>query len=221
MSAVPFVLDFALRQGEFALEIHERFDAESVALFGPSGAGKTTILDTIAGSRIPIHGQIAIAGRVLFDDNRGINLPPQSRRVGYVPQDAALFPHMTVLRNVMYGAARGTSRPRESVITLLEIEPLLSRRVDGLSGGERQRVAIARALMSNPAVLLLDEPLGAVDVKRRDRILAYIQQVRDDLQVPMVYVSHAAAEVHRIADHVIELDDGRVSAEPQASPSPR
>ncbi len=213
MSAVPFVLDFVLQQGEFTLEIHEQFEAESVSLFGPSGAGKTTILDAIAGLRNPSGGRIEIAGHVLFDDRRGINLPPQSRRVGYVPQDAALFPHMSVLRNVMYGTARGSSMPREGVIQLLEIESLIGRGVDGLSGGERQRVAIARALMSGPNVLLLDEPLAAVDVKRRERILRYIQQVRDELQVPIVYVSHAAAEVQRMADRVIDLDGGRVTVD--------
>ena len=211
MAAVSFILDFALQQGEFTLEIHEQLEARSVSLFGPSGAGKTTILDAIAGLRHPGRGRIEVAGRVLFDNDRGVDLPPQSRRIGYVPQDVALFPHMSVLRNVMYGAPRG-SMPRDSVVTLLEIEPLLGRRVEGLSGGERQRVAIARALMSAPDVLLLDEPLAAVDVERRDRILGYIQQVRDELEVPMVYVSHAADEVQRIADHVIALDYGRVRA---------
>ena len=211
MAAVTFILDFVLKQGEFTLEIHERIEAQSVSLFGASGTGKTTVLEAIAGLRHPGCGRIEVGGRVLFDDARGINLPPQSRRIGYVPQDVALFPHMSVQRNVMYGTPRGTT-PREGVVALLEIKPLLDRRVEGLSGGERQRVAIARALMSNPDLLLLDEPLAAVDAKRRDRILRYIQQVRDDLRVPMVYVSHAAAEVQRIADSVISLDGGRVLA---------
>ena len=209
MAAVAFILDFVLQQGELTLEIRERVEAKSVSLFGRSGAGKTTVLDAIAGLRHPKRGKIEVGGRVLFDDARNINLSPQSRCVGYVPQDVSLFPHMSVLRNVMYGTPRG-STPRHSVITLLEIEPLLGRRVEGLSGGERQRVAIARALMSDPDVLLLDEPLAAVDVERRGRILGYIQQVRDELEVPMVYVSHAADEVKRIADHVIVLDSGRV-----------
>ena len=212
MFTVPFVLDFVLQQGEFTLQIHERFEASSVSLCGPSGSGKTTILDAIAGLRHPEDGRIEIANRVLFDRSLGTDLPPRSRRVGYVPQDVSLFPHMSVLGNVMYGTARGSPAPLESVIKLLEIEPLAGRRVNELSGGERQRVAIARALMSSPDVLLLDEPLAAVDIKRRERILLYIQQVRDELLVPMVYVSHAADEVRRIADRVIELDSGRVMA---------
>ena len=221
-SAVPFVLDFVLRQGAFTLEIHERFEASSVAVFGPSGAGKTTLLDAIAGLRRPATGRIAIAGRVLFDASETVDVPPRARRVGYVPQDVTLFPHLSVLGNVLYGAARGSALVvRERVLALLEIEPLTGQRVRSLSGGERQRVAIARALMSGPDVLLLDEPLAALDVPRRARILQYLQHVRDELQVPMVYVSHSADELHGIADHAITVDAGRVvtaPGKPAASP---
>ena len=210
MHGVAFVLDFSLAQGGFTLELHQRFRARAVAVVGPSGAGKTTVLDAIAGLKRPTTGTIEIGGHLLFRDDPRVDVPVRERRVGYVPQDAALFPHLNVRRNVTYGSARGTVWPTETVLRLLEIERLGDRAVTELSGGERQRVAIARALASGPDVLLLDEPLAAVDVELRQRILPYIERVRDDLGVPMVYVSHAAEEVERLADSVIRLEAGRV-----------
>lgn len=210
MAGVPIVLDFAVQQGSFSLEIHERFEAQAVALFGPSGAGKTTILDSIAGLRRPTAGAIEVGGQVLFDSDRRLDLPPSLRRVGYVTQDVALFPHMDVRRNIFYGSGRGESISPDVVLRLLELSPLVDRDVAGLSGGERQRVAIARALMSGPDILLLDEPLAAVDQSLRQRILPYIERVRDELRTPLIYVSHSLDEVQRIADRIIMIEAGRV-----------
>jgi molybdate transport system ATP-binding protein len=204
-------LDFSLSQGAFRLEIRELLAARVTALFGPSGAGKTTILDAIAGLRTPASGAIRIGARVLFDSARGINLPPYRRHVGYVAQDVSLFPHMTVRRNVLYGRREGQKLSLGTVAQMLEIETLLDRAVPQLSGGERQRVALARALMSAPELLLLDEPLAAVDIERRRRILPYLERVRDDLAVPIVYVTHDAAEVRQLADHVVILEAGRAA----------
>lgn len=203
-------LDLLLRQGTFTLEVHVRLDARITALFGASGAGKTTVLDTIAGLRTPAAGSIVVGSRVLFDTRRGVDLPPHHRRVGYVAQDVALFPHMSVRRNVLYGRRDGQRLSLETVVRMLEIAPLLDRLVPQLSGGERQRVALARALMSAPELLLLDEPLAAVDVERRRRILPYLERVRDELMVPIIYVTHDPAEVRQVAEHVVVLNEGRV-----------
>ena len=206
----PITLDFALHQGEFVLEMRERIEARVVALFGPSGAGKTTVLEAIAGLRRPRRGVIRIGERTLFDAGAGVDVPCHRRRVGYVPQDLALFPHMDVRGNILYGAVAGPGGGFEHVIGLLELGPLLDRGVLGLSGGERQRVALARALAASPALLLLDEPLAALDATLRSRILPYLERIRDELGVPMVYVSHAEAEVRALADRVVVLDAGRV-----------
>ena len=204
------VLDFRLSQGSFSLDVSTRLDQPVTALFGPSGAGKTTILDAIAGLRTPIAGSIAINDRVLYDDAAGANLPTHKRHIGYVAQDVALFPHMSVRRNVLYGRRQGQKLSLDTVTRMLEIEGLLDRDVPQLSGGERQRVALARALMSAPELLLLDEPLAAVDVERRRRILPYIERVRDELRVPIVYVTHDHAEATQLADEVIVLEQGRI-----------
>ena len=225
------VIDVRLRAGAFTLDLRETIAARTVALFGPSGSGKTTTLDAVAGLRRPDEGVIRIGRHVLFDSRRGVDVPVYERQVGYVPQDLALFPHLDVRRNVLYGArgraAEGGPRlgsvqvggtdtrdldhrgAHASVLELLEIDTLLSRAVDGLSGGERQRVALARALMTEPDLLLLDEPLAALDLGLRDRILPYLERVRDELGTPMIYVSHVADEVRRVADWAIVLEGGR------------
>ena len=209
-SEASVVIDVRLRAGSFTLDLHETIGARTVALFGPSGSGKTTTLDTVAGLRRPDAGAIRIGRRTLFDSSRGVDVPAYDRRVGYVPQDLALFPHLDVRRNILYGArGRSAGRGHTPVLEILEIDTLLSRPVDGLSGGERQRVALARALMTDPDLLLLDEPLAALDLGLRDRILPYLERLRDEIGTPMVYVSHAADEVRRVADWVIVLDDGR------------
>jgi molybdate transport system ATP-binding protein len=203
-------LDFRLWQGSFTLDISVGLDKPVTALFGPSGAGKTTVLDAIAGLRTPGSGSITINERVVFDSRSGINVPTHRRHVGYVAQDVALFPHMSVRKNVLYGRREGQKLSLPIVTRMLEIEGLLDRNVPQLSGGERQRVALARALMSAPELLLLDEPLAAVDVERRRRILPYLERVRDELRVPIVYVTHDRAEATQLADEVIVLREGRL-----------
>ena len=212
MAGGPIVLDFTVHQGSFTLEVHQRFEAQAVAIFGPSGAGKTTVLDSIAGLRRPTAGAIEVGGHVLFNSERNLDLRPDARRVGYVPQDVALFPHMSVRKNIFYGSGRAASTSPDTVLGLLEISRLVDRGVAGLSGGERQRVAIARALMSGPDLLLLDEPLAAVEQPLRQRILPYIERVRDELRTPLIYVSHSLDEVERIADRLITIEQGRVVA---------
>ena len=204
-------IDVELRQGAFTLTAAFALDGRAAALFGPSGAGKTTILDAIAGLRTPARGSIAIAGRVLFSSAARVNVPPHARHVGYVPQDVALFPHMNVRRNLLYGTHAGESPDLDRVLSMLEIDALVDRRVTDLSGGERQRVALGRALMSGPSLLLLDEPLAAVDVPLRRRILPYLRRVRDEMRIPILYVSHDREEVDELADAVVQLEAGLVT----------
>jgi molybdate transport system ATP-binding protein len=207
-----FELDFSLRQDSFTLEIGEHADVRALALFGPSGSGKTSVIEAIAGLRTPSRGTIAIAGHLLFSHERRVNVPPPLRRVGYVPQDVLLFPHLDVRRNVLYGRRSRADRMPDVLVDLLELRDLMDRAVASLSGGERQRVALARALMSAPDVLLLDEPMAAVDLPRRRRILEALLRIRDELSVPLVYVAHSPEEVTRIADRVVVLDGGKVVA---------
>jgi molybdate transport system ATP-binding protein len=207
-----FELSFALQQGSFHVAVDVSVDARAIALVGPSGSGKTSVLEAIAGLRRPVRGRIAIGGKVLFDPTVHTDLPSRARRIGYVPQDVLLFPHLNVRRNVTYGAHANRSGNHQGVESLLQLEPLMERRVSSLSGGERQRVALARALHSNPDVLLLDEPLAAVDLARRRRIVEALLRIRDDLGVPLVYVTHSPEEATAIADYAVALEDGRVVA---------
>lgn len=186
------------------------------ALFGPSGAGKTTIVNMIAGLLAPDRGRIALGDHILFDSAMRVNVPPQRRRIGYVFQEGRLFPHLSVRQNLDYGRRmNGLPRDRaamERIVTMLEIGHLLSRRPGRLSGGERQRIAVGRALLMKPVLLLLDEPLASLDAARKREILPYLERMRDEAKVPMVYVSHQAAEVKRIVSSVVRLEGGRVVA---------
>jgi len=210
-----------LTQGRFTLDVSLTSGARVLGLAGPSGSGKTTLLELLAGLRRPEQGRIVLADFVLLDSAQGIAVPTHRRRVGYVPQDGALFPHMTVQANVLYGAASmpvaGADEPPQAGMALaavaeaLDIAALLPRAVTDLSGGERQRVALARALMARPRLLLLDEPLSGVDRARKLAILPYLRTLRDRWNVPMVYVSHDADELAMLADEVHTLREGRLT----------
>jgi molybdate transport system ATP-binding protein len=204
---IALTLDVTMRQGSFALEVRQQASVEVLGLFGPSGSGKTSLLEAIAGIRTPDEGLIRVGDRVLFSSADRINLPPRDRHIGYVPQDALLFPNMNVIENIRYGARH---RELDGVVDILELQPLLDRRIDKLSGGERMRVAIARALMTKPSILLLDEPLAGIDRGRRDRILPYLLKIRRELHVPLIYVTHDEEEMTPIADRVLRLSEGRV-----------
>lgn len=197
-----------------ALEVAFQAPAGVTALFGRSGAGKTTVVNAVAGLLRPDRGRIEAGGEVLLDTATGLNLPPHRRRVGYVFQDARLFPHLTVRQNLLYGRWFAPPGPDDldRITALLGLEALLTRRPGALSGGEKQRVALGRALLSRPRLLLLDEPLAALDAPRKAEILPFLEAIRDEARVPVLYVSHSAAEVARLATHVVLLDAGRVVA---------
>jgi molybdate transport system ATP-binding protein len=202
-------LDIELRRGDYRREVRIEEAARVVALVGPSGAGKTSVLNAIAGLLTPRAGRIVVDGRVLFDRAARIDVPTHRRRIGYVFQDARLFPHLDVAANLRYGRHGGKEAARfafDDIVALLGIDALLARRPRHLSGGEAQRVAIGRALLSQPALLLLDEPLSALDAARREELIPYLQRVRDELGLPMLYVSHREDEVRRIAEAVHVLD---------------
>ncbi len=180
------------------------------ALFGPSGVGKTTFLEAMAGLRRPLEGEIRVEGEVIYSSARGIFLPPEKRRFGLVPQDALLFPHLDVRANLLYGFRDGGPLSLSAVSEALEIGQLLERRPSGLSGGERQRVALARALLSQPRLLLLDEPVASLDVELKDRVLPYVKRLRELHRIPALVVSHDVADVFTLADEVVVLDRGSV-----------
>ena len=207
-------VDVAKRLGEFNLAAKFEAAGGATALFGPSGAGKTSLVSMIAGLLAPDRGRIMLDDTVLFDSEAGINLPAHRRRIGYVFQEGRLFPHMTVEQNLDYGRRmQRLSRDAAElarIVALLDIGDLLRRRPGKLSGGERQRVAIGRALLMKPRLLLLDEPLASLDRARKLEILPYLARLRDEAKVPMIYVSHQAGEILRIASQVVQIEDGRV-----------
>ena len=209
-------VDIAARRGAFAVHAAFASDASIVALFGRSGAGKSTIVNAIAGILRPERGRIAVGGRVLFDSAAGIDVPPERRRVGYVFQDALLFPHLSVRANLAFGESLTPAAERfvhhDRVLELLGLRSLLERGTGDLSGGEKQRVAIGRALLSSPRLLLLDEPLASLDAHRGNEVLQYIELLRDEIRIPVLYVSHSVEEVVRLADTVVLLSAGEVSA---------
>jgi molybdate transport system ATP-binding protein len=209
-------VDFEHRLGSFELDIHFRAGRGLTALFGRSGAGKTSVVNAIAGLLRPEKGRIVVDGSVLIDTGGGIRAPVHKRRIGYVFQEGRLFPHLTVRQNLLFGRWFGPRSPPstqlEGVVDLLGIGSLLDRRPGRLSGGEKQRVTIGRAMLADPLLLLMDEPLASLDAQRKEEILPYIERLRDQGNVPIVYVSHSVSEVSRLASTIVLISDGRVRA---------
>jgi len=202
-------IDVRLPLAPFTLDVRCGLNANVTALLGRSGSGKTSLIESIAGLR-RAKGRIVVDGVALLDSDRGIDLPPERRSIGYVPQDAALFPHLRVAENIRFGGNDGDRF--DALVEALELAPLLDRVPASLSGGERQRVALARALMTQPRLLLLDEPLASIDQPLRERILLYLRRVRD-LGIPMIYVTHQPFEALALSSWCVVLRDGRVAAE--------
>lgn len=205
---MSFDVDIVVTRGD--RRIAARIAGEGVvALFGPSGAGKTSVLDAIAGLLRPAEGHIGVAGEALFDRGQGIDLPPERRACGYVFQDARLFPHKSVRENLLFGWRLAPPERRflalEEAVEFLGIGDLLTRSPRTLSGGEAQRVAIGRALLAGPRFLLMDEPLSSLDAARREEIMRVIERIRDELKLPILYVSHDRAEVERLAGQVVTM----------------
>ena len=198
---MAFDVDVSVRRGDCLVAGVFAGDERSVALFGRSGAGKTTVLDMIAGLVRPDRGHVRVDGETLFDDAARIDVKPEQRRIGYVFQEARLFPHMSVRANLCYGAPDRDLSP----VAFLGLDPLLDRRPRTLSGGEARRVAIGRALLARPRLLLLDEPTASLDRARADDVLAAVEQVRDHARVPLILVTHDRAEAERIASRIVEL----------------
>jgi molybdate transport system ATP-binding protein len=211
---MSLAIDVRHRLERIGLAISLRAGTGLTAIVGPSGAGKTTLLHLIAGLIRPDAGTIAFGDEVLVDVSRGVFVPADRRRIGYVTQESRLFPHLTVRQNLGYGRwftpahARRLTLP--AVVDMLDLDVLLARRPARLSGGERQRVALGRALMTSPRLLLLDEPLAAVDVARRQEILPYLDRLRQELALPTLYVTHAVEEVATRAEAIVAMDEGRV-----------
>jgi molybdate transport system ATP-binding protein len=209
-------VDIEHRFGAFALTARFASDGRVSAFFGRSGAGKTSLMHVIAGLVRPERGRVVVDGQILVDTEQGIFVPSHRRRIGCVFQDGRLFPHLTVRQNLLYGAWFARRRERAGALAhvgeLLGIEALLSRRPGQLSGGEQQRVAIGRALLASPQLLLMDEPLASLDRERKEEILPYLERLRDEIRIPMVYISHSLAEVARLSDTLILLSAGRVEA---------
>jgi molybdate transport system ATP-binding protein len=201
-----------LRQGTFLLEADVEANGQVIGIFGSSGAGKTSLLEIVAGLRKPASGFIAVDERVLMDLSARLYLTPERRGVGYVPQDLALFPHLSVRKNLAYGhkpAALSTGLHLAHAAEVLEIEPLLDRPISALSGGQKQRVAFARALLASPRLLLMDEPLASLDQELKLKIIPYLKRIRDEFKIPMLYVSHSPDEVIELCDQVIVMRDGK------------
>jgi molybdate transport system ATP-binding protein len=209
-------VDLTKQLGDFAVQAAFASEGRVTGLFGASGAGKTSLINMIAGLLRPDRGTIAIDGDVLDDTAGGIHVPPHRRRIGYVFQDARLFPHLDVRQNLDYGRRmnRLADDPaqRTRVTDMLDIGGLMDRRPGRLSGGERQRVALGRALLARPRLLLLDEPLGSLDEERKVEILPYLMRLRDEAGIPMVYVSHDPGEMRQLATQIVLLKRGQVAA---------
>jgi molybdate transport system ATP-binding protein len=214
-------VDIRHRQGSFTLQARFQSEGKLTALFGPSGSGKTTLVNAIGGLIRPDHGRVVAQERVLVDTERGSFVPKHRRRIGYVFQEGRLFPHLSVRQNLLFGrwfTPKGEQRAGfDRVVELLGIRHLLDRRPSTLSGGEKQRVAMGRALLSDPQLLLMDEPLASLDEARKAEVYPYIERLRDEGGVPIVLVSHSVAEIARLATSIVVLSDGQVVASGAAS----
>jgi len=204
--------------GDFQLDVSYYGAKEGItAIYGPSGAGKSSIIQIVAGLRRPDRGYIRLNGECLFSSEEGVDLPPEKRRIGYVFQDARLFPHLTVEANLNYGRKLTPEALRfvdfDQVVSVLGIGHLLKRRPAKLSGGEKQRVAIGRALLMSPSILLMDEPLNSLDTQRKQELLPFIKEICETFQLPILYVSHSPTEIRYLADEVVRIEDGRVVAQ--------
>ncbi|OAE07776.1 molybdenum ABC transporter ATP-binding protein ModC [Pantoea sp. OXWO6B1] len=206
-------LNFAQRLGEHQLEIDVTIPASGItAIFGVSGAGKTSLINAIGGLTRPQRGRIQLNDRILFDAEQQVALPPEKRNIGYVFQDARLFPHYSVRGNLRYGLSASMKSQFDSLVALLGLNPLLNRFPLSLSGGEKQRVAIGRALLSAPDILLMDEPLASLDLPRKRELMPYLQTLAKQVDIPVLYVSHSLEEILQLADNVLVLDAGKVKA---------
>ena len=206
------------RLGDFLLDVSFKSNGRVTGLFGPSGSGKTSIINVIAGLLRPERGRVVVDGVVLLDTEAGVFLPAHRRGVGYVFQESLLFPHLSVRRNLLYGRAFTPRRSRQisfdEVVDLLDLGDLLSRGTAALSGGEKQRVAIGRALLASPRILLLDEPLSSLDDRRKQEIMPFLERLRDQARMPIVYGSHVLAEIKRLSGQIVLVSEGRVEAQP-------
>lgn len=203
------------QQGSCLIDVAFHSDAKGItALFGPSGAGKSSVINMVAGLQRPDSGKIYIQGHCLFDSEKKVNLPPEKRNIGYVFQEGCLFPHLTVKANLLYGRKRkklhGKSTDFNQVIDVLGIGHLLSRKPGTLSGGEKQRVAFGRAVLSNPDILLMDEPLASLDKKRKEEMLPFIKKLNTRFGIPILYVSHSLDEIHSLTSTILRLNDGKL-----------
>ncbi len=206
--------EIRLELAGFTLEIDATLDRSITGIFGPSGAGKTSLLDLIAGLRRPLAGTMQLDDTLLCDASARMHLPPRLRRIGYVPQDLAIFPHLNVRANLLYGHRQNTTTGKlftlEHVTEVMEIASLLARGVTTLSGGEQQRVAFARAVLSAPRLLLLDEPMSSLDARLKMRLIPYLRRIRDEFRIPLIYVTHDSSELGALCDEVLTLENGRI-----------
>lgn len=202
-----------LTRANIQLDIDIKLEARVTAIFGASGSGKSTLLNIIAGITKPDTGFVAIDNECLLDTSRKINMPIHQRNIGFVFQDARLFPHLTVEKNLTYGAnANSQSIPFDDIVRLMEIQALLKQKPQALSGGEKQRVALGRALLSNPRLLMLDEPLASLDARLKDQILPFLSRITQQINIPMIYISHDKSEVEKITQHIIGIENGKIKA---------
>ncbi len=206
-------LDFSQQLGDLTLQVSQSLPSQGItAIFGLSGAGKTSLINAIGGLTRPDSGRIALNDQLLFDAEKNIFLPPEKRRIGYVFQDARLFPHYRVQGNLQYGMAASMRGQFDNIVALLGIGPLLNRFPLTLSGGEKQRVAIGRALLTAPEILLMDEPLAALDLPRKRELMPYLEKLAKEVSIPILYVTHSLDEILRLAEKVLVLDNGKVLA---------